>query len=124
LRSAKDPWAQRIAERRPYRMLIELHSTGDSQRPSNMKSALEKEGIDVIWASSKARLSKYHSGSTTDLAMDIFVVDQYDRWDQPTPINESTEIFKRYEVARIIDRLYVSPENFARAQKYLADNKI
>ena len=75
----------------------------------------------MIWASSKARLSKYHSGSEEDKAMDIFVVDQYDRKDKPSPINQSTEIFSRYEVARVIDRLYVSPENFAVAQKLVAD---
>ena len=30
LASVKNPWAQRIAQRRPYRMLIELHSTNES----------------------------------------------------------------------------------------------
>lgn len=118
---SKNPWAQRIAQKRPYRVLIELHNTSDSARPEFIKKSLEKEGIDVIWASSKARLSKYHSGSEEDKAMDIFVVDQYDRKDKPAPINQSTEIFSRYEVARVIDRLYVSPENYAVAQKLVAD---
>ncbi|HRO66685.1 MAG TPA: HD domain-containing protein [Pseudobdellovibrionaceae bacterium] len=124
LSSVSNPWAQRIAFRRPYRMLTELHSTEDSNRPSTIKETLEAEGIDVIWASSHARLSKYHSGHPEDRALDIFVVDQYDRWDQPTPINESTEIFKRYEGARIIDRLYVAPEDFPRAQKILSEKKL
>lgn len=124
LASSPNPWAQRIAYRRPYRMLIELHNTGDSDRATLIRSALEKEGIDTIGASSKARLSKYHSGSVTDRAMDIFVVDQYDKLDIPSPINQSTEIFKRYEGARIIDRLYVAPENFARAEKLLSDRKL
>lgn len=124
LASAKNPWAQRIAQRRPYRMLTELHNTADSQRPEHIRKALEDEGIDTIWASSKARLSKYHSGSAEDRAMEIFVVDQYDKLDKPTPINRSTEIFKRYEGARIIDRLYVSPENFAKAQKIVDDRRL
>ncbi len=119
-----NPWAQRIAQKRPYRVLIELHNNSDAIRPEHIKNSLEKEGLDVIWASSKARLSKYHSGSAEDKAMDIFVVDQYDRKDQPTPINQSTEIFSRYEVARVIDRLYVSPENFVLAQKLVADRSL
>lgn len=124
LASVPNPWAQRIAFRRPYRMLIELHNTGDSDRPALIRAALEKEGIDTIGASSKARLSKYHSGSPTDRAMDIYVVDQYDKLDVPSPINQSTEIFKRYEGARIIDRLYVAPENFARAEKILTERRL
>ncbi len=121
LSQSTNPWAQRIAQKRPYRVLIELHNNIDASRPEHIKKSLEHEGIDVIWASSKARLSKYHSGSEEDKAMDIFVVDQYDRKDKPSPINQSTEIFSRYEVARVIDRLYVSPENFAVAQKLVAD---
>jgi uncharacterized protein len=117
-------WAQRIAQRRPYRVLMELHNTSDSNRPGNIKSTLEKEGIDVIWASSQARLSKYHSGAEQDKALEIYVVDQYDKKDQPSPINQSTEIFSRYQGARVIDRLYVSPENFQAAQKIVTDRKL
>lgn len=124
LASVDNMWAKRIASRRPYRMLIELHNINESDRPTTMKQALEAEGLDVIWASSKARLSKYHSGSPEDRALDIYVVDQYDHWDQPTPINSSSEIFKRYEGARIIDRLYVAPESYAKAEKLLASKKM
>jgi HD superfamily phosphohydrolase len=121
LSHSTNPWAQRIAQRRPYRVLMELHNTSDTQRPEIIKKAVEKENIDVIWASSKARLSKYHAGSAEDKSLDIFVVDQYDKKDRPTPINQSTEIFARYEGARVIDRLYVSPENYVLAQKIVAD---
>ncbi len=124
LASVPNSWAQRIAFRRPYRMLTELHNTADSDRPANIKSVMEREGIDVIWASSKTRLSKYHSGSAEDRSQEIFVVDQYDRLDHPTPINESTEIFSRYEGTRVINRLYVAPENFKHAEQILLDRKL
>lgn len=119
LAQSQNHWAQRIAQRRPYKMLIELHNTDDSERPTRIKEHIEKNGVDVIWSSSKARLSKYHSGSPEDRAYQIYVVDQYDRWDQPAPLDQSTEIFQRYEGARIIDRLYVAPENFEKAKKWL-----
>lgn len=120
LAASPNAWAQRIAFRRPYKMLMELHNTGDSGRPARLKTALEANGLDVIWASSKARLSKYHQ-TTDESAMQIFVVDQYDRWDQPAPIDNSTEIFRRYEGTRVIDRLYVAPENFAAAEKVVRE---
>jgi HD superfamily phosphohydrolase len=124
LAQSPNPWAQRIAQRRPYRVLIELHSTEESPRAEMIMKSLQAEGMHVLWASSKARLSKYHSGTPEDRALQIFVVDHYDRWDKPVPIDQSTEIFKRYEGARIVDRLYVAPENFAKADTILLQKKI
>ena len=123
LASADNSWAQRIAQKKPFKMLAEYHNTSDSNRPANVKKAMEEMGIDVIWASSKARLSKYHSSTPEDRAYQIWVIDQYDKWDKPTPIDQSTEIFKKYENARIIDRLYVAPENYAKAEKILIEKK-
>lgn len=105
--------------RRPFKVLLELHNIGVNHRTERVKKQIEAKGIDVIWASSHARLSKYHSGSPEDKAMDISVVDQYDKWEKPTPINDSTEIFKKYEGTRVIDRLYVAPEDYTEAEKIL-----
>ena len=124
LASSKNPWAQRIASKQPYKMLAEFHNTSENMRPENIRRALEDVGIDVIWASSKARLSKYHSSTPEDRSYQIYVVDQYDKWDKPSPIDQSTEIFQKYENARIIDRLYVAPENYARAEKILIDKRL
>lgn len=124
LASSDNKWAQRISQRQPFRVLIELHNTEESPRALNIEGALNGEGIEVIHASSKARLSKYHSGNPIDRVAPIFVVDQYDRWDKPSPIDESTEIFHRYEGARIIDRLYVAPSDFERAEKILQTRRL
>ncbi len=124
LAQSKNPWAQRIAQRRAFKVLIELHNTEETSRPANIKKTLNDAGIEVIWSSSKNRLSKYHSSTPQDRASQIYVVDQYDRWDHPAPIDQSTEIFKRYEGARIIDRLYVAPEDFARAETILIQKKM
>lgn len=124
LASASNPWAQRIAQRKPYRVLVELHNTSEDGRAENIKKILEAEGIDAIWASSKARLSKYHTASAEDRAMQIYVVDQYDRMDKAAPIDQTTEIFTRYEGTRIIDRLYVAPENYLNAEKLLVDKRV
>lgn len=116
---ATNPWAQRIAQRKPFKVLIEQHNTSESTWPEQIKSALETEGIEVIRTSSKARLSKYHTASREERALQIYVVDQYDRWAEPSPINQTTEIFQRYEGARIIDRIYVAPERLEAAEKIL-----
>lgn len=124
LTSVSNPWAQRIAQRKPLKVLIEQHNTSESHRPELIKKALEEEGIEVIRTSSKTRLSKYHTTSPEERALQIYVVDQYDRWAQPAPINQTTEIFQRYEGARIIDRIYVAPENFAKGDSILKGLKL
>lgn len=121
LRSVSSPWARRLAERRPFKMLFELHHYDNSARPLEMKSRLENEGFQVIHSSSQARLSKYHTASEHERAVTIFVVDEYDRQSKPFPLEEGTEIFSRYERTRSIDRLYVPPEQFARAEKLIID---
>jgi hypothetical protein len=116
---AKNPWAQRIAKRAPFRNLIELHNVSDQARPARIKSFLESEGIECILASSHVRLSKYHTSSPEDKAMKIYVVDQYDRWEGPMPIEQCTKIFKAYEDTRVIDRVYVDPISYDKAQELL-----
>lgn len=120
----RNPWAQRIAQRRPYRMLFELHSTEINNRPDKMRSAFEAEGIPVIHASSSVRLSKYHTASPEERAVTIFVVDDYDRQAKPFPLEQGTAIFDKYEEIRHIDRLYVPPEDFRRAEKILIDRAL
>lgn len=124
LAKVQNPWARRMVERRPFRMLFELHSNTETGRPAQIVRALEDESIDVIHSSSQARLSKYHSGSEQDRAHQIFVVDKYDFKSQPYPIEQATEIFQRYESIRRIDRIYVKPEDFDKAEKILISKRI
>ena len=124
LTQVKNPWAVRVAQRRPYRNLIEFHNVTDMKRPERIKNRLEESGIDAIWASSHVRLSKYHSSSAEDRALPIYVVDQYDKREKPVPIEQSTKIFHSYEGERVIDRVYVPPEKYEQAQKLLEAEKL
>jgi hypothetical protein len=120
---SKNPWAQRIAQKKLYKVLLELHNTEASARPQKIKEELQANNIDVIWASSHARLSKYHSPSSLEKILPMFVVDPYNRWDKPNRIDDTTEIFSKYEGTRIIDRLYVKPEDLETAIKIISQKK-
>jgi len=126
LKSSKNEWARRISERRMYRMLFELHTTAEEkgQRSRKMETALEREGIPVILASSSIRLSKYHGESTIEKDFPIFVVDLYDRQSKPFPIEQTTMIFNKYDEIRRIERLYVPPEMHAKAEKFIISKKL
>lgn len=121
LDTVKNPWAQRIAQRKPFKVALELHN----QEPNRIEKILEifkKSDIENIYASSNVRLSKYHAGNPDDRA-NIFVVDQYDKWDRPSPVDQATKIFQKYEEARVIDRFYVAPENFESAKRLFNEEK-
>ena len=124
LEAVENKWAKRIAQKNPYRMLFELHSTKQGSRVQDMKEKLKQEGIDGILSSSTVRLSKYHTSSVHDKAVPIFVVDQYDQLAKPYPIEESTEIFQKYEEIRRIERLYVAPEQYKEAKKLLISKRL
>jgi HD superfamily phosphohydrolase len=124
LATVSNPWARRIVERKPFRVLLELHATAETQRPEKARQALAAEGIDVILSSSRARLSKYHSDTVNDNTNTIYVVDPYDRLQAPVPIQDTTEIFEKYEETRRIERLYVAPEQYTHAAQLVQDRRL
>lgn len=124
LASVDNKWAKRIAERRPYRMLFELHAVAASDRPRIMHQSLEAEGFGVIWASSQTRLSKYHTMNPDEYARAIYVVDVSDPMQKPVPIEQMTGIFQKYEETRHIDRLYVAPDRYEEARRLITERKL
>lgn len=119
LSQVTNPWAKRIAERKPFKVLFELHTTEPNPRVSKMKLALEDSKVECILANSTARLSKYHTSSDADKSQSIFVVDPYDKRAKPYRIEEQTEIFQKYEEIRRIERLYVAPEKLSEAKNII-----
>lgn len=104
-------------------MVFENHAVGPSERPQKIKDSLEAEGIDVIMASSSTKLSKYHTLAPAD-KLPIYVVDQFDPLGEIMPIEESSEIFRKYEETRSITRLYVSGENVPKARDIVFRKKL
>ena len=96
--------------------MFELHETEKTTSAEKFKKILEDEGVELIHASSYARLSKYHQTMTDASDRRIYVVDPQG-YHKPYSVEDSTEIFKKYEQARIIERIYVRPD-----QKNLAEN--
>ncbi len=118
LARSKSEWARRITEKRPYRMLIELHSgipatktaaTEQQRLLAKVEGDLTRQGIYFIRATSTGELSKYFRKPGDP----IFV--RYDNhYSAPAfiPLEQCTDLFRRYSEKRSIDRLYVSPERY------------
>ena len=123
LASSPNEWAQRISQRRPFKVVFEHHAVGPSERPTKMRAALDAENINVIMASSQARLSKYHTLAPAD-KLPIYVVDQFDPLGEIMPIEDSSEIFRKYEETRSITRLYVAGDDYSRARDLVFRKKL
>jgi uncharacterized protein len=122
LRKSKNPWAKRISEQRPYRLLMEIHSgmpasTEAFEKQKRIFSELEqnltKENISHIKAMTTGELSKYFQRP----GHPIFVL--YDNQFSEAEfilLGDCTDLFKKYSEKRSITRLYVSPEEHAKRQ--------
>jgi HD superfamily phosphohydrolase len=119
LARSKNEWAKRVADRRPYRMLLELHSgipasktaTKDQEELlASTKQMLEDKKMLYLLATSTGELSKYFRKPGDP----IFV--RYDNHFSAVshiPLEQCTDLFQRYSEKRSITRLYVSPESYA-----------
>ena len=119
LKTPSNFWAKKIAQRRPFVRVFEHHSIEASERCENLKKELEDQSVKVIFSSSTARLSKYHSMSEAEKKYQIFVVDEQDPWSETYPIEECTEVFQKYEDIRNIERLYVDSADVEKANKLI-----
>jgi hypothetical protein len=120
LSKSQNPWARRITEKRPYRMLVELHSgipatktamQEQQQLLSKIQKDLKAQDIHFLIAESTGELSKYFRKPGDP----IFV--RYDNhYSTPSfiPLQQCTDLFQRYSEKRVITRLYISPENYVK----------
>jgi HD superfamily phosphohydrolase len=118
LAASSDEWARRIADKRPYRMLVELHSgipatamaTKEQERLlTKIRKELDAKKIHYLIKTSTGELSKYFRKKG-----DPFFVRYDNHYSAPSyiPIEQCTDLFLRYGEKRTLTRLYVSPENY------------
>ncbi|MBC7385788.1 MAG: HD domain-containing protein [Cryobacterium sp.] len=119
LARSENEWAKRISEKRPYRMLIELHSgipagkaatASQEKLLTSLKGKLDAKKIHYLEASVSGELSKYFRKPGDP----IFI--RYDNhFSDPNYIalEKCTDLFEKYQEKRSITRLYVAPEVYA-----------
>jgi HD superfamily phosphohydrolase len=123
LSSSPNEWAKRIIQKRPFRILVELHTgipAGPRAKASQdrlydeIKSRLEGDGIRYLTGTSTGELSKYYRkmAGSAESARPIFVrYDNYYSAPEFIPVDKCTDLFLRYAEKRSIRRIYVSRED-------------
>lgn len=116
LRNARDDFALRIVERRPYYLLDEFKldslSTDDHLQHKEMEQTLAEHGIRSIRSCSRSLLSKYFGSA----ASPIFVVTNAG---DIKPLEAYTPLYERYRAPAELHRLFVAPEDKEQALRVL-----
>jgi len=122
LRQVDNPWARRISELRPYKRVVEKHGSPEDVELASEKERLFEAGIGVIATSSTGKLSRYEAiGQKRSRAPAILVLERMPGMpvDGVKTLSEASDVFQRYADARRIARLYVAPEEVAKARAVL-----
>lgn len=118
LTKSNNSWARRIVEKRPYRMLLELHSGIPSGKVAQQEqetllletqTLLEEKNVDYLTATSFGELSKYFRKPGDPL---FVLYDNHYSAPRFIPLEQCTDLFNRYSEKRSITRLYVPPESY------------
>jgi len=114
LRSSQNPWAKRIVNQQPFKMLLEVHADKSQESKSyanELEQKLKAQNIPYFRSSVSGLMSKYAGNS--DKSGNIYVIYRDTRFassHQPgvqiEPLSQATELFERYKNKRIIDRIF------------------
>ncbi len=115
LRASKDPWAQMVVRRRSYRLLVETHDFGESAKDAALDSKLHEAGVDFFRMTSKGVLSKYFKKREHVFPLLVLEPER----GRASRIEEYTPLYRRFEEAVALSRVYVRPEQHEQARKVL-----
>lgn len=118
LAQSQNIWARRIWEKKPYRLLLEVHSgipasgqlhEEQKKRFEEIEARLKEMDIEALRVQSTSVLSKYFESSSQPIFVEYH--DHLNR-EKYLSLQECTDLFTRYNEKRSIRRLYVSPEDY------------
>lgn len=120
LAESSSPWARRIIEQKPYKMLLEVKAdqTDEAKKYADeLEAKLIEEKVPYFRSSSTGLLSKYlHKPKSKKAPLYIIYRDpRFTSGFKPgirfEPVSEATELYERYKKRRILDRIYADTQS-------------
>jgi uncharacterized protein len=122
LKESSNAWAERVRERKPYRLVCELRTQEQKEQHQAISDKMADAGIDTLWLRAAHVLSRYAQSPAKLARNPIFVHDTLGPGDGTTVrIDHATDLFDRYEKHQTVERLYVPPESREAALRILGD---
>jgi len=114
LRSSDSPWAQRLIGRSPFKLAVEVHGRPEEIDLTPYETSLRDAGLEVLEASATGYVYRPRKADKAP----IYLVDARTRG-PAVPLDEVAEIYRRYDDALRIARLYVAQEEMSLALRVL-----
>lgn len=117
LRSASDPWAERVIRFNPYKVALEVHGTSEEAALQQRAEHLRREGIDAIPRSECGRVQRPPKAG----APDVYVSDHPRGGSrQVLRLHDAKRALHRDQLVASISRIYVPPEDLSRARELVS----
>ena len=113
VRASPNRWAQRIAQRRPFRLLLETNTYDTGFDLVGVAAALRDAEVPHFATESKGLVSKYFGEESTAETIWVHVPDQR----RFVPLEDYTPLFRRYQREVRISRIYVDPARLDDARR-------
>ena len=117
LRASENPWAKLVVRRKPYRMLIETHDFTQTAKGSPLDAKLKDAGVDFFRTKSSGVLSKYFRKRNETFPLLVLEPER----NRVSRIEDYTPLYKRFDEAVAVSRIYCKPDQLDTAKKVLAD---
>ena len=116
LRRSENVWAKMVAERMPYRLLLERHDYSESQEPQKVEETLKESGVRFFASKCKSALSKYVGEAASS---PILVWEP--ELNRVSRIQDYTPLYSRFSDVVGIYRIFCHPADLKRAQALLEE---
>ncbi len=116
LRCSKNPWAQRLVARKPFVMLLESHGRDAVDEHAAWLQLLQNEGVACFASQSLGALTRYQSIEGVPLRVVEPEIGRQSR------IEDYTPLYRRFDEAADISRIYCEPDVLDKARRLLKMN--
>lgn len=117
IRASDNPWAKLVVRRKPYRMLIETHDFTQTAKDSPLTGKLKDAGVDFFRTKSSGVLSKYFRKRNETFPLLVLEPER----NRVSRIEDYTPLYKRFDEAVGVSRIYCKPDQLDAAKKVLAE---
>jgi uncharacterized protein len=115
LRTSQNPWAQKVVQRRAYRLLLETHDFDESKTHTDLDQRLAAAGIDFFRVRSQGILSKYFKKRCDTFPLLVVEPER----GRVSRVEDYTPLYRRFVDVVALTRVYCRPDQLEQARQLI-----